>query len=327
MAEVVAFTCPVFVRVGGKEAAASSIIKPQPHRPGRFIFHDPGTAEGRAALLGVRIPKRQSFDHPITIHETHTSALLFTIPSQGPPLEFDYSVHFSSSQELVDTLRRLHSAPARLAKLHERFAGVNFAGDYMEEYNEQILAVSLISPDARVLELGANVGRNTAVIAMLLRDPSRLVSFETSHFEACAAKLNLAKLGLGRVCVEEAAVSSIRLQQSMWLTRPIPPGQSGPDKGWTEVRTIPYAAVLKRFGSFDTLVADCEGALLLILRDAPELLETMRLVIIENDYKDLAHYEEVAGRFIDRGFRKIIHMSNPAADFPTKSFFYEAWVR
>lgn len=302
--------------------ATSTMIRPSKFT-GRFIFNDPGTVSGRAALL--RIPKAHRASFHIDIRDAFDNTLLFRIPPME--LEYDYGIHFSTREELVDVIRRLHSAPGRLARFHEHFAGVDFAGDYMEEYNEQILAASFISPNAMVLELGANVGRNTSVIGMILRDPSRLVAFETSHFEACAARLNLRKLGLGRVHVETAAVSSIRLQQSMWLTRPIPPGQTHPDAGWTEVKTIPYREVVRRFGSFDTLVADCEGALLFILRDAPEILDTVRLVITENDYKDLSHYEEVSARFISRGLRKVVHMSNSTADFPTRSFFYEAWTR
>jgi hypothetical protein len=35
---------------------------------------------------------------------------------------------------------------------------------------------------------------------------------------------------------------------------------------------------------FDTLVLDCEGAFYYILQDTPEILEGIKLLIMENDY-------------------------------------------
>ena len=40
---------------------------------------------------------------------------------------------------------------------------------------------------------------------------------------------------------------------------------------------------------FDTLVLDCEGAFYYILKDMPEILDNIKLIIVENDYYDLSH--------------------------------------
>lgn len=40
---------------------------------------------------------------------------------------------------------------------------------------------------------------------------------------------------------------------------------------------------------FDALAVDCEGAFYYILLDMPEILEHVKLIIIENDYHDAEH--------------------------------------
>ena len=44
---------------------------------------------------------------------------------------------------------------------------------------------------------------------------------------------------------------------------------------------------------FDTLVIDCEGAFYYILKDTPEILLNINLIIMENDYHDYSHKEYV----------------------------------
>lgn len=319
---------PITIRYGTHEKtvdATAALVKCS-KVPHLFVFSDPGTDLQRRDVICPRKDPARGVVKKLFLYastDTHHEAPLLILDQ----IRVNYGVHFSTADELVYILRRFHSSPSRLSKIHERFARVGFSGNYMDEYHEQLLAVTFVPATAKVLELGANVGRNTCVIGTLLSDPSRLVTFETIHFEACVTKINLAKCGLHSVNVETAALSSMRLEQSQWLTRPIPPRQRVASKGWTEVKTMSYETVLAKYGTFDTLVADCEGALLFILRDSPQLLDTVRLIIVENDYKDLAHYEEVATRFIERGFSKIMYMTNADANFPTKSYFYEAWQR
>jgi hypothetical protein len=45
--------------------------------------------------------------------------------------------------------------------------------------------------------------------------------------------------------------------------------------------------VMKYNIEFDTLVLDCEGAFYYILMDMPEILDTITLIIVENDYDEL----------------------------------------
>jgi len=49
---------------------------------------------------------------------------------------------------------------------------------------------------------------------------------------------------------------------------------------------------------FDTLVADCEGALLPILKDTPEILAKIDLIIVENDYQSKAEHALVNDKLL-----------------------------
>jgi len=40
---------------------------------------------------------------------------------------------------------------------------------------------------------------------------------------------------------------------------------------------------------FDVLVLDCEGAFYYILQDTPEILDGIKVIIMENDYKNIEH--------------------------------------
>lgn len=51
-------------------------------------------------------------------------------------------------------------------------------GNWEEEYPEQLMSCKFINPDSCVLELGANIGRNTMVIASILTDDKNLVTLE-----------------------------------------------------------------------------------------------------------------------------------------------------
>ena len=77
--------------------------------------------------------------------------------------------------------------------------------------------------------------------------------------------------------------------------------------------------------NFDTLVADCEGALYYILRDEPTLLNNINLVIIENDFANLEHKQFVDEQFRSNGLKRVYVSSGGWG--PCQEFFYEVWSR
>lgn len=229
-------------------------------------------------------------------------------------------------------LRATFSAERRLARLHARLRLVSPRGaHFLDEYPEQRMARRFVRPDASgVLELGGNVGRNSVVIAALLDDDRRLVTFETMPADAAHLARNRDANGQ-RFHIECAALSARKLVQKGWQSEVLSPGKPVPP-GWTEVATLSWAQVRAKYPDirFDTLVADCEGALYWILEDAPEILDHMHTVLIENDFfgpNALAHKRAVDAHFVRAGLRRVYHLPMAGVPPPSASYFFEAWQR
>lgn len=176
-------------------------------------------------------------------------------------------------------------------------------GTFQEEYPEQMMSVMYISPYDRVLEIGGNIGRNSCVISSLLVDAKNLVVLESDPGIALGLMTNRDCNGL-HFHVENAAISHVPLVQSGWVT--VPNSNAVVPAGFFQVKTTTYQALKEKYGiQFNVLVADCEGALYQIFQDDETILNDVELIIVENDYLDKAHYEDVRSKFIAHGFQLI----------------------
>ena len=76
---------------------------------------------------------------------------------------------------------------------------------------------------------------------------------------------------------------------------------------------------------FDTLVLDCEGAFYYILQDMPEIIEDIKLIIMENDYKYIKHKNYIDDILIKSGF-KVVYSKSGGWGSCTNNFF-EVWKK
>jgi FkbM family methyltransferase len=196
-------------------------------------------------------------------------------------------------------------------------------GTFEDEYFEQLMAIQYINPDAKVLEIGGNIGRNTLIISALLKDTRNYLVLESDPVFADQLTQNIKANGFD-THVEASALSQIPLIQNYWDTTPmidniIP-------NGWKQVSTITYTELMKKYNiNFDTIVADCEGALYYILRDEPSILNNVNTVITENDYRDIDHKLFVNNIFKMNGLKRVLYQ--PGGWGPCKDFFYEVWKK
>jgi len=219
-----------------------------------------------------------------------------------------------------------------LADLHRKLK-LNY-GSFNEEYEEQRMAVMYIKPDDIVLELGGNIGRNSCVIASLLKDSKNLVVFES--FDTTANQLQENRdINNLHFHIESCAISKSDLYQTGWDTKPvneISEANTVELARWTKVNTATWSDIKQKYASlrFDTLVADCEGALYYILRDEPTFLENFTTIIIENDFKNLHHKHYVDEEFKKFNFKRVyvkaIDLPQGVFDY-VKEFFYEVWEK
>ena len=195
----------------------------------------------------------------------------------------------------------------QLQWLHQHL--VMIGGSLSREYPEQLIILSYLNENATVLELGSNIGRSTCVIASVLSDSSRLVTLECCPKTARILSRNRAANGF-KFHIEVAALSKVKLAQKRWntveYTGKVP-------TGYQAVNTINFTQLQKKYSlRFDTLVADCEGALYQILRDEPTFLNDIKMIIVENDYRTLEQKRFVDKKLAAAGF-KVIYTAPAAA--------------
>jgi FkbM family methyltransferase len=131
-------------------------------------------------------------------------------------------------------------------------------GSNRDDYPEQLMAVMFIEKDSKVLELGSNIGRNTLTIASILNSPEQLVTLECDPNICNKLRENLSINNKKNVKVEQAALSKRKLFQIGWNTYP---EETKPHNA-VEINTISFKELEEKHQiQFDTLVADCEGAL------------------------------------------------------------------
>ena len=122
--------------------------------------------------------------------------------------------------------------------------------------------------------------------------------------------------------VENSALSKRNLIQIGWDTIE----SNNLLDGYKSVKNITLEELYSKYNiQFDTLVLDCEGALYYILMDMPELLDNIKLIIMENDYWDISKKN-----YVD----SILKKCNFYVDYvesggwgPCYSNFFEVWKK
>lgn len=221
------------------------------------------------------------------------------------------TIHITGEDAIVNALSNIYS---RLLFKH---------GDLYSEAPEQKMVLRYLSGDAKVLELGSNVGRNTLVIASVLssKNNNNFVTVECDKYTAECLRENR-DLNNFSFHIEPAALSKRKLMQCGWETDV---GEELKD-GYNWVDTISLEELHKKYNiEFDTLVMDCEGAFYYVLMDMPEILNNINLIIMENDYCDL-HKKEYVNEVLRKN-KFIVHYSESGGWGPCRDFFYEVWTK
>lgn len=211
-------------------------------------------------------------------------------------------------------------------------------GDITHEWQEQAMVVNFLDPDARVLELGSNIGRNTLMISCILNDPRNLVTVECNPFFVELLRNNRYANRLD-FHIEAGALSYRKLMQSTDNCRfgsdaeawEAIPAEELPD-GYEWIPTVTFADVETKYDlRFDTLVADCEGALFYILQDDPELLTNITTIILESDFRVVEQKWAVEQIFAEYGFERVhsVALVPNLTELPQEcaDSFWEVWKR
>jgi FkbM family methyltransferase len=194
-------------------------------------------------------------------------------------------------------------------------------GSFSDELPEQKMAVSYLSGSEKVLEIGGNIGRNSLIIASILKNDANFVSLECDVNIARQLTENR-DLNNFKFHIESSALSNRKLMQKGWDTIP---GDILQD-GYTWVNTITLSELNTKYNiEFDTLVLDCEGAFYYILMDMPEILNNIKLIIMENDYHDIVNKQYVDEILLKNNFSRDYVESGGWG--PCHNNFFEVWKK
>lgn len=193
-------------------------------------------------------------------------------------------------------------------------------GNIKDEYNEQLMSIQFINKNSKVLEIGGNIGRNSCIIASILKDDSNLVVMECNSKHATELEQNRNNNGF-KFHIEDKALSKRKLIYKGWET--IPSNIIFED--YKEAKTITFDELIKKYGNFDTLVLDCEGAFYYILMDEPNILNTINLIIMENDYTNIEHKNYIDNILKEKNFSLIYNKEGPWG--PCSNCFYQVFKK
>jgi FkbM family methyltransferase len=196
-------------------------------------------------------------------------------------------------------------------------------GSFLDEFSEQMMAVRYLKGDEKVLEIGGNIGRNSLIIASILNknNNNNFVSLECDYDICNQLKHNKEKNKLN-FYIENSALSKRNLIQKGWNT-------VVSDKvlvGYKPVNIISWEELNNKYNiNFDTLILDCEGAFYYILIDMPEILNNIKLIVMENDYWDITKYNYVNNKLKENNF--ILDYFEKGGWGPCTNNFFEVWKK
>ena len=198
-------------------------------------------------------------------------------------------------------------------------------GSFKDELPEQYMLVSELKGNEKVLEIGANIGRSSLIIASCLNDQNNFVSMECDTYTSKQLTINR-DWNKMNFKIENSALSEKRIFQKGWDTIYIDDENKILPEGFKEVKTITLNQLKEKYNIvFDTLFLDCEGAFYFILKDTPEILDGINLIIMENDYHNIEHKLYIDNIMREQGFN--CTYSEAGGWGVCQNFFFQVWKK
>ena len=247
---------------------------------------------------------------------------IFITNDFGESVEYDnYTNIYINTQNNTVRIETDSEVISKLTNIHNNLK-ISF-GSFKDEYPEQIMAVKYLTGNEKVLEIGGNIGRNSLVIASILNksNNANFVSLESSRESYLQLTYNRDINNL-KFHIEQSALSKRKLIQKGWNTF----ASDVLEDGYEYVNTITLDELYKKYNIyFDTLILDCEGAFYYILMDMPEILNTVNLIIMENDYINIDEKKFVDNILINNGF--YVDYSRQGGWGHCFNNFYQVWKK
>lgn len=203
--------------------------------------------------------------------------------------------------------------------------------DVLFEKEEQMLVKKYIPRDATVLEMGARYGTVSCVLSEVLDDPTRHVAVEPDSTVIESLKKNRENNG-GKFHIYNGVIS--KNGYAIQFTEPnVEYHEYGTYTKMSDtptVENIPLKDLEKQYNlKFDCVVADCEGFFYDFIKENPKEVESMRVVIYEQDgtpwSEMIKKYEEVDELMKSYKF-KLVH-TIPHPQYENNPRLHNVWVK
>jgi FkbM family methyltransferase len=209
-------------------------------------------------------------------------------------------------------------------------------GTFYEELPEQKMALTYLSGKEKVLEIGGNIGRNSLLIGHILGDNSNnYVTLEADEdiahklcenrdnnnmdFNIEGSALSTRKLITRNDIIANTCNEYVISNSNTIESDDVP-------NGYKRVNTITLDELNNKYNiAFDTLIIDCEGAFYNILQDFPNILNNIKLIIMENDYDDISKKQYVDEQLKRNNFK--MSYFEAGGKGPCFANFFEVWKR
>ena len=216
----------------------------------------------------------------------HVLKSIFIVNDQDEELEYNNTLKITID---INTNKIISSPDIeidnKISVIHNKLK-IDY-GNFYEELPEQKMVVRYLTGCEKVLEIGGNIGRNSLIIGHILREQNNnnFVSLECDADIASQLQHNRDLNNLN-FFIESSALSKRNLIQIGWETIE----SDIVLDGYKKVNNITFDELYLKYNiEFDTLVLDCEGSFYYILMDMPEILNNIKLIIMENDYTNILH--------------------------------------
>ena len=216
----------------------------------------------------------------------------------------------------------------RLLNINEKVSNIQSKlrlnhDSFRTELPEQRMVVRYIIGNEKVLEIGGNIGRNSLVVSYILgqNNNNNFVVLESNESISIQLKENK-EINNAQFHVENSALSKRKLIQKGWNTVI----SDTLLEGYSSVNVITYDELLHKYNiQFDTLILDCEGSFYYILKDMPEILKNIKLIIMENDYTDINHKIYIDTVLKSNNF--FVEYTESGGWGPCFNNFFEVWKK
>jgi FkbM family methyltransferase len=273
-----------------------------------------------------------NYNNIITIPSGETSrSALFTDPTYGilkkiiifnddklVSYEHFYTIKIDILNNTITTQHE-NDIISKLENIHSKL-NIKY-GNFKDELPEQKMITRYLTGNEKVLEIGGNIGRTSLIVASILENNDNFVTLECDVDIANKLTENR-DLNNFKFHIENSALSNRKLIQLFWDTIP----SDELLDGYTWVNTISLNTLKTKYNiEFDTLILDCEGAFYYILKDMPEILNNINLIIMENDYKDLSHKQYIDEILTKNNFN--VNYVESGGWWPCFMNFFEVWKK